>query len=425
MRDVKICDGRQLGREQFMKKELYLASFAAMAWASLAAPAAAADAAVAQDAAASPAASSGEVADGSDIIVTARRRNETTLATPVVLTAFSAEKLDSLHVTSITDVAKLTPLLIIAPATGPYGGNLTLRGVASPSSNASSEPAVTINIDGVPLSYGGVVRLANIDIGQVEILKGPQALFFGKNSTGGIVSIRSAEPTSTFQSQFSAGYEFHAHQVDLDGYVSGPLTDTLNVRAAGRFTRQRGYFKNVAPVRTFDYSPGTDEEGFRLSANWKPMDRLTVKLRGTYDHVSETGSYSTSQKIACVGGVPHGPGVGGATVEDCVLDDKVVFAPIPSAALRTLTGNPDFDSDSGYLKVKQYLVTSDINYELTDSISINSVTGWYGIRQKTIDAQTTGARFFIGGLSSVRKNAFSQEVRLTFRSPDSPVDLMM
>ncbi|MEP6786106.1 MAG: TonB-dependent receptor [Sphingomonadales bacterium] len=403
-----------------MKDSYRAASLAVLAWASLASTAA-----TAQEAPAAPdSASASKDLSNAEIIVTARRRNETTLQTPVVITAFSAEQLSNLNVTNITDVAKLTPMLIISPANGPYGGNLTLRGVASPSSNASSEPAVTINIDGVPLSYGGVVRMANIDIGQVEVLKGPQALFFGKNSTGGIVSIRSAEPTSTFQSQFSAGYEFNARQVDLDGFVSGPVADTLNVRLAGKFSRQRGYFTNVSPTRTFDHGPGTDEEGFRVSANWMPTERLTVKLRGTYDNVQETGSYTNNQKLSCPLGAARGPGQVAGT-EDCTPNDTIVFAPIPSAAIRTLTGNADWDSDTPYLKVKQYLLSADINYELTDAITLNSVTGWYGIRQKTIDAQTTGARFFIGGLSSVRKNAFSQELRLTFQSPDSPVDLMM
>jgi len=403
-----------------VKNGYQVASLAVLAWASVAVPAVASEGPAGE-----PLTAQGAVSDGvDDIIVTARRRSETTLETPVVITAFSSEQLGNLGVSNITDVAKLTPMLIISPATGPYGGNLTLRGVASPSSNASSEPAVTINIDGVPLSYGGVVRMANIDVGQVEVLKGPQALFFGKNSTGGIVSIHSAEPTSDFQSQLSAGYEFNARQVDLDGYVSGPITDTLKMRLAGRFSRQRGYFHNVAPNRSFDYGPGTDEDGVRLSANWTPVDRLTVKLRGTYDSVRERGSYVASQKIACPRGASAGPGAVAGT-DDCKPNDTIVFAAIPSAAIRAATGNPRYDSDVPYFRVKQYLISSDISYELTDDLNLNSVTGLYGIRQRTLDSQTAGARFFIGGLSRVRKNAFSQEVRLSFQSPDSPVDLML
>ena len=115
-----------------MKNELRLVSFAALAWASLSTPALAADESAADQ---GRAASSEAVGTVDDIIVTARRRDETSLETPVVLTAFSGEKLARFGVTSIVDVAKLTPQLVISPATGPYGGNLTLRGVASPTSN--------------------------------------------------------------------------------------------------------------------------------------------------------------------------------------------------------------------------------------------------------------------------------------------------
>ncbi|MEP7351197.1 MAG: TonB-dependent receptor [Sphingorhabdus sp.] len=416
----KFVTGAIFGRGQIMKKEFYLASCAVMAWASLAAPAAAADAAPAQD----TAASSDDVADGSEIIVTARRRNETALDTPVVLTAFSGEQLDRLGISNVTDVAKLTPMLVISPATGPFGGNLTLRGVASPSGNSSSEPAVTINIDGIPLTYGGVVRMGTMDIGQVEVLKGPQALFFGKNSTGGIVAIRTAEPTSTFSAKVSGGYEFNARQMDLDGYVSGPLSSTLTARLAGRLSRQRGYFTNVAPVRTIEHLPGTSEEGVRLSLNWEPTDRLLVKLRGTYNNVNENGSYTTSQKFACPTGVSRGLAALAGT-DDCTANDTVVFAPFPGAAGMAVTGNPVFDSDEPYLHVRQSLLVSDISYALTDSLTVNSLTGYYRLRQKTLDSATSGARFFIGGFAGVAKNAFSQEVRLSYANPDSPFDFMI
>ena len=404
-----------------MKNELRFVSFAALAWASLATPAFAADESVADQRQAAPSEAESTV---DDIIVTARRRDETSLETPVVLTAFSGEKLARFGVTSIVDVAKLTPQLVISPATGPYGGNLTLRGVASPTSNPATEPAVTINIDGIPISYGGVVRMATIDLGQVEVLKGPQALFFGKNSSGGVVSMHSAEPTTTLQTQFSVGYEFKAHQVDLDGYVSGPLSDSLLVRVAGRFSRQRGYFTNVAPNATFSHAPGTEEEGGRISLNWIPTDRLTVKLRGTYDHVSDNGSYSTSQKFACPQGVSKGLAAVPGT-DDCIANDTVVFAPFPAAAAAALTGNPRFNSDANYLRVRQALLVSDISYALSDYLTLSSLTGYFHLRQHVLDSQTSGGRFFIGGYYDVAKDTFSQEVRLSFSNPDSPVDLMI
>jgi len=367
---------------------------------------------------------SSNIGESSEIIVTARRRNETALNTPVVLNAFSGEQLSRLAVNNIIDVAKLTPMLIIGPGSGPQGGTLTLRGVNSPTSNVAAEPAVTINIDGVPLSYGGVTRMANFDVGQVEVLKGPQALFFGKNSTGGIVAIHTAEPTSTFKSQFSAGYEFNARQIDLDGFVSGSLSDGLDMRVAGRISRQRGYFHNVAPGATFDYAPGTKEEGIRVSANWQPNDRLTLKFRATFTHSNENGSYSNAQKVACQTGVSAGPGALSGT-DDCKANNTIVFAAIPLSAIQAATGNLDWDSASNYMKVKQHLFSADLSYKLNDDVTLNSVTGWYGIHLLTQDASTTGARFFIGTIGRTFKDAFSEEVRLSFKSPSSPIDLMM
>lgn len=365
-----------------------------------------------------------DIADAHDIIVTARRRSETSLQTPVVLSAYSGEQLARFNVTNLVDVAKLTPQLSIGAANGSYGGILALRGVSSPTSNPGAEGAVTINIDGVPVSYGSVLRISAFDIGQVEILKGPQALFFGKNSSGGIISIRSAEPTDVFKAQISGAYEFNARQVDLEGYVSGPVTDTLNMRLAGRFSRQRGYFRNTDPDPSSRYAPGTDEEATRLSLNWQPDDQLTVKLRGTYHHVHENGGYGTNQKVGCPAGVPAGtaslPGIG-----DCEADNRISLARIPSALARAATGNPRWDSDTSYYKATQFLVSGDVEYKINDFVTLNSVTGFYSIRQSALDSTSSGRPFFLGDQGRFKKHTFSEELRLTYNSPDSPINLML
>ena len=87
-----------------------------------------------------------------------------------------------------------------------------------------------------------------MDVAQIEVLKGPQALFFGKNSPGGIISVRSADPTASFQGALTAGYEFEADEIRTEGYVSAPITDTLGVRLAGYYDDMEGYVTNVAPT---------------------------------------------------------------------------------------------------------------------------------------------------------------------------------
>ena len=360
-----------------------------------------------------------------DIIVTARRRNETSLQAPVVLSAFSGEQLSRLNVQNIIDIGKLTPQLVLGTANGSSGGVVGLRGVSSPTSNAGAEGAVTINIDGVPISYGAILRLSALDIGQVEVLKGPQALFFGKNASGGIISIRSSEPTSTFKAQISGGYEFNARQKDIDGYVSGPLSSTLTARIAGHFSRQRGYFKNTATDPAFRYSPGTDEEAARISLNWEPVNQLTVKLRGTVHHVQEAGGYSVNQKFACATpGVPKGGGVV-AGYTDCVADDKLAVGRIPSAAIRAVTGNPAWNSDNNYYRATQYLLSGDIEYQVNDDITLSSITGYYGIKQRANDSTSQGGKFYIGDNGRFSKHTFSEELRVSYQNPDVPINLMI
>ena len=360
-----------------------------------------------------------------DIIVTARRRNETSLETPVVLSAFSGEQLSRLNVQNIIDVGKLTPQLALGTANGAYGGVVGLRGVSSPTSNAGAEGAVTVNIDGVPISFGAILRLSAIDLGQVEILKGPQALFFGKNASGGIISIRTAEPTSAFKAQVSGGYEFNARQGDIDGYVSGPLSSTVTARIAGHFSRQRGYFKNTAADPAFQHSPGTDEEAGRLSLNWEPDNQLTVKLRGTIHHVQEAGGYGVNQKFACATpGVPMGGGVV-AGYTDCVADNKLALGRIPSAVIRTVTGNPAWNSDKNYYRATQYLLSGEIEYQVNDDITLSSITGYYKIKQRNNDSTVQGGKFYIGDNGRFSKHTWSEELRVSYQNPDVPINLMM
>ena len=65
------------------------------------------------------------------------------------------------------------------------------------------------------------------------MLKGPQPLFFGKSTSAGVLTLRSANPTSTWEAAGSASYEFEEEGVTFGGYISGPLTDTLGIRVAG------------------------------------------------------------------------------------------------------------------------------------------------------------------------------------------------
>ena len=197
---------------------------------------------------AGPAPAREEVA-ADDIIVTARRRDETSIAVPVVLTAETGAELTRRGINSLDSVAQLVPGLTLLDSGGSrQGGTISMRGVAGPDTNPLGDQAVSFNVDGVQVAKSSVRRLAVMDLQQVEVLKGPQALFFGKNSPGGIISMRTADPTSHFEAKASLGYEVNAHEWRGDGFISGPLTDTLGARLAFYGADMRGWVKNIVPA---------------------------------------------------------------------------------------------------------------------------------------------------------------------------------
>ncbi|TCM16483.1 TonB-dependent receptor-like protein [Novosphingobium sp. PhB165] len=160
----------------------------------------------------------------SEIIVTARKRDERAVDVPVAISALSGADLERYATNSLTAISERIPQLVIGESTNQTGGSINLRGIGAGLANPSTEQAVTLNIDGIPISYGNAVRLGQFDLQRVEVLKGPQALFYGKNSPGGIISLISADPGSTFDARLRTGYEFAANQRFAEGIVSGPLS---------------------------------------------------------------------------------------------------------------------------------------------------------------------------------------------------------
>ena len=116
------------------------------------------------------------------VYVTARKREEREIDVPVTMAAIPATEIDRRGLNDLTQLATAVPALRISNNTNALGGTLTLRGVSSATSTASIEQAVAVNVDGIPVSYAGIVKLGQFDLGQVEVLKGPQALFFGDSS---------------------------------------------------------------------------------------------------------------------------------------------------------------------------------------------------------------------------------------------------
>ncbi|EJL35052.1 TonB-dependent receptor [Novosphingobium sp. AP12] len=360
-----------------------------------------------------------------DIIVTARKRSERLLDVPVAVSALSKEQLERYATVTLTNISQQVPQLVIAESQNQVGGSINLRGIGSGISNPSTETAVTLNIDGVPISYGNAIRLGQYDLGQVEVLKGPQALFYGKNSPGGIVSLTSQDPGKVFEAKLRTGYEFAGDQRYVEGTVSSPLTDTIGARVVGYYSKEDGWFQNVAvPIAGVTPGPAADsynaEDVFvRGTLTYDSAGggtRAKAKIaygKRTRDGVGPTGG---SQIVFCPGGVSR---LSGAI--DCELNRKFYSVILPA---RMTALDPTLQDGVPFAKSSQFLTSLSVDQDLGEALTLSSVTGYYQLREKSVDPFTFSNATYFGASNDIDATGFSQELRLA-TDFDGPLNFLV
>ena len=222
-----------------------------MAWTSLASaePAASNALAIAATAApqsppGSPSATPDDTQSGlQEIIVTARKRAEPAQSTPIAISALTAEDMQAYAIKNLSQIQELTPSLTFVQSNyGAMGAYVGIRGQRTNDEETSQDPAVAIYIDGI--YQGGTVgnQLQGlVDVERVEVLKGPQGTLFGRNTTGGAISITSRAPTYDFGGEVMAGLGNFDHRL-LRGVINLPLVaDVAVVRIAAGYDAHTGY----------------------------------------------------------------------------------------------------------------------------------------------------------------------------------------
>lgn len=367
-------------------------------------------------------AASGSGAVAEDIVVTARRRDERLLDVPVAVTALGGEALDNYSVSTMSDLATLVPSMVTGRAASGSSASIFLRGVGSTALSAGFDQSVSFVIDGLPMSRGREISLPQFDIRNVEVLRGPQALFFGKNTTGGLISVRSNDPTDVLAFGARTGYGFEAREWYGEGFVSGPLTDTLRARLAVRLSDSEGAFTNTAaasyptPIpgqeraRNSDRRGGAETLAGRLSLDWDATSVLSFQLKVGATSVEDGGPTDIVERICGGGraapfpanGIPASPnadcGINGRS-DSSALPIEVAQADYRWARDGRLYG--DFSSEYGVL-------TASIDSDLFD---ITSITGFYHFRQT--DLNNVSGEAYPASFSQLAEfEQYSQEVRV-------------
>jgi iron complex outermembrane receptor protein len=207
-----------------------------------------------------------------EIVVNARKREESSLNVPVALTALTAQDIASAGIERPQDYVALTPNMTLVQTQNQGTSFVVVRGI---SQARNSEPSVAVLIDGVLQANPSQFNQELIDIENIQILKGPQGALYGRNAIGGAIIINSKAPTDKFEGNVMAGVD-SGFGYKLRGSVSGPITDTLKYRATVSYFDTDGYIQNTFLNKEAD--PFKDLSG-RLRLLWEPSDKLKADFR--------------------------------------------------------------------------------------------------------------------------------------------------
>lgn len=364
-----------------------------------------------------------------EIIVTARRQEESLQDVPVAVSSLRTDVIENARVVNTEAITSRVPTLNISVGGSGSGGQISLRGVGSSNVSAAFDSAVAFDFDGVIISTMRIVQSAFFDAAQIDVLKGPQSLFFGKSATAGVLSIRSADPTRQLQAEVRGAYELEEKGYTVEGYFSGPITDTLGFRLAGSFNDIDRLYENRAS-NVAHAERGEKNVTLRGTLNWLPSDRLTANLKVNYVGHQSDGEIRHTQ-ISCG---PNGLAdplfvLRGAIVipagYDCDAFDNHFWLP-DSAPQLALQAPPGLDNNEGvpFNDTDVLMARLRLDGQLSDTIAISSLSGYFDFESRGQDFYGYGGLVAIGtDLNHNKTKQISQEVRV-FSENTGPLNWM-
>lgn len=208
-----------------------------------------------------------------EVVVSARRREESLQDVPLSVLAVDGDALRQGNIQRLEDLTSQLPNVHV----GESGvlDNVFIRGIGS-GTNQGFEQSVGTFQDGLYYGRSRSSRGPFLDVSRVEVMRGPQSILFGKNTIAGAINITSAAPTRDLDGYVTSFYEVEAGEWSGTGVLSGGLTETLSGRVAVRASGMDGWVDNVARDRD---EPSTEERAARLSFLWDGGAGTTIGLK--------------------------------------------------------------------------------------------------------------------------------------------------
>lgn len=321
-----------------------------------------------------------EASANDEIVVTARKREESLQDVPISVQAFSGAALEQAGIKDFSEIAYRVPGLKLS-AERAVDTELFIRGIGSDIQGAGADGAVGIFVDGAYLSRGTGSLLDLYDLERVEVLKGPQALRFGKSVVGGLINYVTKKPGDTFEGRFEATYGNY-DKLDVAASVRGPVTDALGLGLVVSSRKHDGYAINTR---------GGDEEdqnvqSVRAQLRWQPSATLDVNMSADYTRHRD-GARWVDVIV---------PGDSNEVTYNSFFAPPIASLPgfvLPQRNAPFKNPNPRKGAHNftGYQNSDMYGVSGSVDWEASDNLSIASQTAY---RDSSLAAREDGSGLF-------------------------------
>ncbi len=356
-----------------------------------------------------------------EIRVTAQKREQSLQEVPIAITAFDAATIERAGIREFNDYANMTPNVGFSNRGNRASTRIGIRGITNIGGKANSVGIYLDEFNIAPnILVTGHSRTADtslFDVERIEVLRGPQGTFFGRNTMAGAISITSQKPDL---SERSGTLKLEAD--DWDGYMgrlsfNQPLSDSAALLVSGYYREVGGFLNNVGPSRATNDG---EEKGLRAALRVEPSDEMTIDFS-----LSRSDMSQNMQALVPTGELGEIP----TQLVDVVTFWEFLFQPIPTPPIDTtqfpewpipVTNVPFYPNNYDTVATDVANASSsetdtailNISYDFGNNLSLTSVTGW---TQNDFDVDGDGDMSIYPAFTVSRvseSSAWSQELRL-------------
>ncbi|GAA6153091.1 TonB-dependent receptor [Pseudoteredinibacter isoporae] len=329
-----------------------------------------------------------------EIVVLARKVEENSQSVPISITALSADFIKQAGINNVADTLSFTPGATLF-SSSPLEQQYSIRGVSSGSEGAASESSVLVMQDGEVLARDFMRSAAYFDVAQIEVLRGPQGISYGKNATGGLVHILSHRPHNELEAELGLGLGTYNAR-ELEGFINGPVSEEVSARLSFSHTERDGFTEDLVSDEDLDHWKSTGLRAQFLYQN----DDLDILLRAHW--MDEEGGQTPRKNFDV--NAPYSSPLGTSYTE--------------------LSSDPWSVSNSQHLDFGTTRTIQGLNIELSkqfDWLTLTSITTYREAEAKMIrdGFGTPDDLFFSTSLDDA--DTFSQEIRLDNSASDDSI----